>query len=111
MKLLDKVVIITGSTRGIGKAIAIKFASEGAKVVVVGTKEEKGLAVVNEIRAAGGESFCRKTNLLNEEDTNGLVQEVLNRYGKIDILIILVLFLQYLLQFEELPAQILKQMR
>ena len=53
MKLENKVAIITGSTRGIGQATAELFAKEGAKVVVVGTKEELGAAVVEEIRAAG----------------------------------------------------------
>ena len=54
MKFENKVAIITGSTRGIGRATAELFAKEGAKVVVVGTKEELGESCVNEIKAAGG---------------------------------------------------------
>ena len=57
MKFENKVAIITGSTRGIGRATAELFAKEGAKVVVVGTKEELGESCVNEIKAAGGENL------------------------------------------------------
>lgn len=53
MKFENKVAIITGSTRGIGRATAELFAKEGAKVIVVGTKEELGESCVNEIKAAG----------------------------------------------------------
>ena len=52
MKFENKVAIITGSTRGIGRATAELFAKEGAKVIVVGTKEELGESCVNEIKAA-----------------------------------------------------------
>ena len=59
MKLENKVAIVTGSTRGIGRATAELFAKEGAKVVVVGTKEELGKEVAEEIKAAGGDAiFC-----------------------------------------------------
>ena len=57
MKFENKVAIITGSTRRIGRATAELFAKEGAKVVVVGTKEELGESCVNEIKAAGGENL------------------------------------------------------
>ena len=87
MKLQDKVAIITGSTRGIGNAIAKTFAKEGAKVVVVGTKEEAGKKCVSEIEEAGGIAFFRKTNLSSEEDMKGLVQDTIEKYGKVDILI------------------------
>ena len=53
-RLLDKVVIVTGSTSGIGIGIARLCAKEGAKVVVCGRREEKGLAVVNKIKEEGG---------------------------------------------------------
>ena len=87
MKLQNKVAIITGSTRGIGNAIAKRFAKEGAKVVVVGTKEDAGTKCVSEIEALGGTAFFRKTNLSSEEDMKGLVQDTLQKYGQIDILI------------------------
>ena len=87
MKLENKVAIITGSTRGIGKATAELFAKEGAKVVVVGTKEELGAAVVEEIRAAGGEAIFCKTDVTSDESLEHLVNTTKDTFGKIDILV------------------------
>ena len=67
MKFENKVAIITGSTRGIGRATAELFAKEGAKVIVVGTKEELGESCVNEIKAAGGEAIFCKTDVTSDE--------------------------------------------
>ena len=55
--LQDKVAIVTGSSDGIGRVIALKLASEGAKVVINGRSPEKGEAVVNQIRETGGDAF------------------------------------------------------
>jgi len=87
MKFQDKVAIITGSTKGIGKATAKLLAAEGAKVVIVGTTEEAGTAAAEEIRAGGGEAFFRKTDVTSGEDLDGLVQDTLGKYGRIDILV------------------------
>ena len=57
MKLQDRVAIITGSTSGMGRAIAKKFAEEGAKFVVTGRNEERAKEVVDDIKAAGGEAI------------------------------------------------------
>ena len=67
MKFENKVAIITGSTRGIGRATAELFAKEGAKVIVVGTKEELGESCVNAIKAAGGEAIFCKTDVTSDE--------------------------------------------
>jgi NAD(P)-dependent dehydrogenase (short-subunit alcohol dehydrogenase family) len=87
MKLENKVAIITGSTKGIGKAAAMIFIEEGAKVVVVGTNEERGNATVAEILAAGGEAFFQKTDVTDENSLDALVKATLDKYGRIDILI------------------------
>ncbi|NLB28739.1 MAG: SDR family NAD(P)-dependent oxidoreductase, partial [Clostridiales bacterium] len=56
MKLKDKVAIITGATSGMGRATAVLFAKEGAKVVVCGRNEERAKAVTEEIKKSGGEA-------------------------------------------------------
>lgn len=85
MKFENKVAIITGSTRGIGRATAELFAKEGAKVIVVGTKEELGESCVNAIKAAGGEAIFCKTDVTSDESLDNLVKTALDTYGKIEI--------------------------
>ena len=87
MKLENKVSIITGSTRGIGRATAKLFAAEGAKVVVVGTNAELGDSCVAEIKADGGEAIFWKTDVTSEESLAALVKAALDTYGRIDILV------------------------
>ena len=87
MKLKDKVAIVTGSTRGIGRATAELFAKEGANVVVVGTKDELGASCVEEIKAADGEAIFCKTDVTSDESLENLVKTTLDTYGRIDILV------------------------
>lgn len=87
MKFQDKVAIVTGSTKGIGRATAILMAAEGAKVVIVGTTEEAGNAVVAEIKEAGGEAFFQRTDVTSSEALDALVKATIDTYGKIDILV------------------------
>lgn len=86
MKTLEnKVAIITGSGSGIGKAAALLFAKEGAKVVVSDIQEEHGNAVVAEIKANGGEAFFIKADTSKPEDNEALVKGTVEKYGKLDI--------------------------
>ena len=87
MRFENKVAIITGSTKGIGRATAILMAQEGAKVVITGTTEAAGSEVVSIIKEAGGDAFFQKTDVTSAEALDALVKAALDYYGKIDILI------------------------
>jgi 3-oxoacyl-[acyl-carrier protein] reductase len=86
MKRLDgKTAIITGSSKGIGRAMAQIFAAEGARVVVVSRHAEAGEQVASDIRKAGGEAFYRQADVSRWEDVEGLVKATVDRYGTVDI--------------------------
>src|SRR5947209_1107905 len=88
-KRLDgKVAIVTGASRGIGKAIAERFASEGAKVTVnwVG-KEREAQAVVDSIKQDGGDAISVRADVSSSADVKGLVRATLDRFGRVDILV------------------------
>jgi 2-hydroxycyclohexanecarboxyl-CoA dehydrogenase len=87
MRLKDKVAIITGAGRGMGRSDALLFAKEGAKVVVNDINFENATAVVKEITDAGGQAFAYKADLTKPEEVEKLVEESIKRYGKIDILV------------------------
>lgn len=83
--LKNKVAIITGSGSGIGKAAAILYAKEGAKVIVSDINEEHGNAVVAEIRKNGGDAFFIKADTSKHEDHLHLVEQTLAKYGALHI--------------------------
>lgn len=84
----DKVVLITGGSRGIGRATAIKFAKLGAKVVAVYRgNEEKANSLVKEIKSFGGEINTIKVDLSIESEIERVVDKALEIYGKVDILV------------------------
>jgi meso-butanediol dehydrogenase/(S,S)-butanediol dehydrogenase/diacetyl reductase len=85
-KLEGKVAIITGGTSGIGTASAELFATEGAKVVVVGRNQERGQKVVDEIKEKGGEAIFFQADMNNSEDLDALLKTTIDTYGKLDIL-------------------------
>ena len=84
-QLENKVAIITGAGSGIGKAAAILFAQEGAKVVVSDISEENGNSAVAEIKGKGGEAFFIKADTSKAEENEALVKQTLEKYGSLDI--------------------------
>jgi 3-oxoacyl-[acyl-carrier protein] reductase len=83
MKLLDgKVCIITGGGRGIGKATAIKFAEEGAKVVIAEFDESSGESTANAVSG-----LFVKTNVADKESVNSLIKITLDTHGRVDVLV------------------------
>ena len=87
MKLTGKVAIVTGSTRGIGKAIAMKFASEGAAVVVTARHIEQAHQVVDEIKDQGGTAIAFKTDVANRADVHNLIKGTLENFKSIHIFV------------------------
>lgn len=87
MRLLDKVAIITGSARGIGEATAVKFAAEGAKVVVCDLEIAGVEQVVGRIVADGGKAIGFAVNVTKKPSIAAMVQGVMDRYGRIDVLV------------------------
>lgn len=86
-RLAGKVAIVTGSTRGIGEAIATRFAAEGAAVVVTGRDEERGTRVVADIRTAGNTATFVRADLAAEDDIARLVATAVEQYGSLTTLI------------------------
>lgn len=86
-RLENKVVIVTGSTSGIGIGIARLCAKEGAKVVVCGRREEKGNAVVNTILEEGGEAWFHRFDITKLETIDSLLNDTVEKYGRIDVLV------------------------
>ena len=87
MRLENKVAIITGAGSGIGKETALLFAEKGAKVVVADVNEKGGEETVAEIKKNGGEAFFFKLDVTNREQSKQMTKEILEKYGRIDVLI------------------------
>lgn len=85
MRLKNKVCVITGAAQGIGEACAIRFATEGAKVVVSDVQVEKGEAVAKAIRDAGGEAMFFACDVSQKSDCVDLIQAAVDAYGSVDV--------------------------
>ena len=83
----DKVVIITGASSGIGKALAEKFASEGSQVVMAARQKDKLIEIEKAILKKGGHATSLKVDVTNREDCQAMVDAAVGAYGKVDILI------------------------
>jgi NAD(P)-dependent dehydrogenase (short-subunit alcohol dehydrogenase family) len=87
MKLKDQVAIVTGAGRNIGEEIAKLFAAEGAKVAIVDMDKIRGERVANAIKASGAEATLFPADVSNGAEVAALVKAVVDRYGRIDILV------------------------
>src|SRR6201988_2638711 len=79
------VVVITGPLRGIGRATALAFAQEGARIVVSGRRDEVGQKLVAELRGLGAEAEYWRSDVRHEEDICELVDKTVARFGRLDI--------------------------
>ena len=87
MRLKGKVAIVTGGSSGIGKAIALEFVKEGARVGVVGRQEAKLKEVVEEIRRLGGEGISIHGDVSNPADVDRMVRVTVETFKRLDILV------------------------
>ena len=88
MKLKDKVALVTGSSRGVGKSIALAFAKEGAKVMINYTSNEKAAnEVLETIQKMGGQAKVFKADVAKKAEAQALVQATVDAFGGLDILV------------------------
>src|SRR6202050_4327735 len=79
------VVLITGALTGIGRATALAFAQEGARVVVSGRHDDEGQKLATELRALGAEAEFVRTDVRHEEEVKNLIDQTIARFGRLDI--------------------------
>jgi NAD(P)-dependent dehydrogenase (short-subunit alcohol dehydrogenase family) len=86
MRLVDKVALITGGTSGIGRATALLFSQEGAKLSITGRNKTKGQEVIREIKEAGGEAIFIRADVRFSKECRMSVERTLQSFGRLDIL-------------------------
>ncbi len=87
MLLSGQVVLITGAGRGIGRAIALCFACEGARIALSGRDMNRLERVAQEIRATGGEATAFSLDVTRDDDAARVVEDVIGMWGRIDVLV------------------------
>ena len=83
----DQVVLITGALTGIGRAAAIIFAQEGARIVVSGRRDKEGQGLVAELQGLGAEAIFVLTDVRKDEDVRNLVDQTVKRFGRLDVVV------------------------
>jgi NAD(P)-dependent dehydrogenase (short-subunit alcohol dehydrogenase family) len=83
--MTNPVVLITGALTGIGRATAIAFAHEGARIVVSGRRDEAGHALAAELRGLGAQAEFLRADVRSEADVRSLVEQTVERFGRLDI--------------------------
>jgi 3-oxoacyl-[acyl-carrier protein] reductase len=86
-RLTGKITIVTGSSSGIGKALALTFAREGATVVIAARRRALCQEVAAQILRSGGTAFAQPTDVTEEDQVDRLMAETVQRYGRIDVLV------------------------
>lgn len=87
MRLSERVAVVTGGSRGIGRAIAHRLAEAGARVILCARSTDAAEAAAGQIRAAGGEAVGLQADVTRDADVRMLVETALSRFGRIDILV------------------------
>ncbi len=89
IRTLDgQIALVTGASRGIGRAVALALAEAGAEVVVnYSSSPDAAEVVVSEIKDSGGEAYALQANVADEEAVNGLIKTVIERSGRVDVLV------------------------
>lgn len=87
MRLKEKVAIVTGSAQGLGKAMVLRMAAEGANIVVCDINYERCAAVREEINKAGGTAIAVKCNVTDRTEVKRMVDETVLAFGKVDVLV------------------------
>jgi 3-oxoacyl-[acyl-carrier protein] reductase len=85
--LKDKVAIVTGGARGLGKAYCLRMAEEGAKVVVADILEKEAEEAASEIKAKGGTAIAMRADVTDEKSTLKMAEETVKKFGRIDVLV------------------------
>src|SRR6185437_16300805 len=104
-RLESKVAIITGAASGMGQATAIRFAGEGAAVVIADLNAAGGEATVRECRENGGRAIFQRADVAAERDIEGLVARAVKEFGRLDIMFNNAGFVGALGSLEELSAE------
>ena len=86
MRLKDKVAIVTGGGSGIGRGTAIRFAQEGAKLMITGRRLQPIEDTVNQIVSEGGEACCLSMDVSKSDQVQDMIDQTVAKYGKLDIL-------------------------